>query len=106
MSHVMADRDTGAARRRRERRMRSWWHHEQVSIAAAVAAALQASCTPVSRIRFVMFFYSLLYLAVNCSILFVPEEYLVGFFLEISSGIVAVCYTPWLANGYMFCVSS
>ena len=28
-----------------------------------------------------MFFYSLLYLAVNCSILFVPEEYLVGFFL-------------------------
>ena len=32
------------------------------------------------------FFYSLLYLAVNCSTLFVPDEYLVGFFLEIISG--------------------
>ena len=32
------------------------------------------------------FFYSLLYLAVNCSTLFVLEKYLVGFFLEIISG--------------------
>ena len=38
-------------------------------------------------------FYSLLYLVVNCSILFVPEEYLVGFFLEISSGIVSVLHS-------------
>ena len=33
-----------------------------------------------------MTFYGLLYLAVNCSASFVPEEYLVGFFLEITSG--------------------
>ena len=32
------------------------------------------------------FFYSLLYLAVNCSTLSVPEEYLVGFFLAFLSG--------------------
>ena len=70
-----------------------------------VRSLCERAAPPVSRIRFVMFFYSLLFLAVNCSTLFVPEEYLVGFFMEISSGIVSVCYTPWLANGYMFCVS-
>ena len=50
-------------------------------------------------------FYGLLHLAVNCSTLFVPEEYRVGLFWEISSGIVSVCYTHWFASGYMFGVS-
>ena len=38
-SHVVAGRDSGAARRRRERRLRSAWRQEQLSVAMALAAA-------------------------------------------------------------------
>ena len=58
-----------------------------------------------SWIRAVTSFYGPLYLAATCSILFLPEEYRVGLFWVISSGIVSVCYTPWFDIGYMRCAS-
>ena len=49
-------------------------------------------------------FYCLLYLAVNCSTLFVPEEYLVGFFLEITSGMFP--YATLLGSTVVTCYAS
>ena len=59
-----------------------------------VRSLCERAAPPSSWTRAVTAFYGPLYLAVTCSILFLPEEYRVGLFWVISSGIVSVCYTP------------